>query len=388
MEIEKRRVYAVVDLDAMDSNIKAMEQNLSADVKIMAVIKTNAYGHGARQIAGHLESDENIIGYAVATAEEALELRTAGMKKMILILGYVFEKDYEALIAQDVRFSVYRYDMAEQLDDIAKKCNKKAYVHIKIDTGMHRIGFPVEEASVEEIKKIAGLSHLMLEGIFTHFARADEVDKTTTKKAYTAFMEMVNALAAQGIRFPICHCCNSAAILELPQYHQNMVRAGITLYGLWPSEEMNHQFPLSPILSLYSHIVHIKTLPEGSPISYGGTYVTTRKSRIATIPVGYGDGYPRSLSNKGYVLVHGKRAPIVGRVCMDQFMIDVTDIPQASYLDRVTLIGSDGEETITMEALGEQSGRFNYELACDLGMRIPRFYRKNHEMIGENETFA
>ena len=388
MDIEKRRVYAIVDFDALDQNVQAMEEKLPQDVGMMAVIKTNAYGHGAKAIAKHLEDNDRISGYAVATAEEALELRKAGIGKMILILGYVFEKDYEDLILQDIRFGIYRKDVAQALDAAAEKCHKKALIHIKIDTGMHRIGYPVCKESVEEIKEIAGLKHLCLEGIFTHFARADEADKSYAKKAYSLFKDMIGALQKEDITFPICHCCNSAAILELPGYHENMVRAGITLYGLWPSEEMDHAFPLHPILSLYSHIVHIKTLPAGSAISYGGTYVTERESRIATIPVGYGDGYPRSLSSKGYVLVRGKPAPIVGRVCMDQMMVDVTDIPDAEYLDRVTLIGQDGNAVISMETLGEMSGRFNYELACNLGDRIPRFYQKDGACVDEMNYFA
>ena len=360
MEIEKRRVYAIVDFDALDQNVQAMEEKLPQDVGMMAVIKTNAYGHGAKAIAKHLEDNDRISGYAVATAEEALELRKAGIGKMILILGYVFEKDYEDLILQDIRFGIYRKDVAQALDAAAEKCHKKALIHIKIDTGMHRIGYPVCQESVEEIKEIAGLKHLCLEGIFTHFARADEADKSYAKKAYGLFKDMIGALQKEDITFPICHCCNSAAILELPGYHENMVRAGITLYGLWPSEEMDHAFPLHPILSLYSHIVHIKTLPAGSAISYGGTYV----------------------------LVRGKPAPIVGRVCMDQMMVDVTDIPDAEYLDRVTLIGQDGNAVISMETLGEMSGRFNYELACNLGDRIPRFYQKDGACVDEMNYFA
>ena len=387
MEIEKRRVYAIVDFDALDQNVQAMEEKLPQDVGMMAVIKTNAYGHGAKAIAKHLEDNDRISGYAVATAEEALELRKAGIGKMILILGYVFEKDYEDLILQDIRFGIYRKDVAQALDAAAEKCHKKALIHIKIDTGMHRIGYPVCQESVEEIKEIAGLKHLCLEGIFTHFARADEADKSYAKKAYGLFKDMIGALQKEDITFPICHCCNSAAILELPGYHENMVRAGITLYGLWPSEEMDHAFPLHPILSLYSHIVHIKTLPAGSAISYGGTYVTERESRIATIPVGYGDGYPRSLSSKGYVLVRGKPAPIVGRVCMDQMMVDVTDIENVTRADIVTLIGKDGDAEITVEEIAALAGTFNYEFVCDLGKRIPRSYYLNGEYIGTHDCF-
>lgn len=373
VDIEKRRVYAIVDFDALDQNVQAMEEKLPQDVGMMAVIKTNAYGHGAKAIAKHLEDNDRISGYAVATAEEALELRKAGIGKMILILGYVFEKDYEDLILQDIRFGIYRKDVAQALDAAAEKCHKKALIHIKIDTGMHRIGYPVCQESVEEIKEIAGLKHLCLEGIFTHFARADEADKSYAKKAYSLFKDMIGALQKEDITFPICHCCNSAAILELPGYHENMVRAGITLYGLWPSEEMDHAFPLHPILSLYSHIVHIKTLPAGSAISYGGTYVTERESRIATIPVGYGDGYPRSLSSKGYVLVRGKPAPIVGRVCMDQMMVDVSAVPgTVQEGDEAILWG--GTVSDSAEDIARKTDTITYEVLCGVSRRVPRVY--------------
>ena len=257
MDIEKRRVYAIVDFDALDQNVQAMEEKLPQDVGMMAVIKTNAYGHGAKAIAKHLEDNDRISGYAVATAEEALELRKAGIGKMILILGYVFEKDYEDLILQDIRFGIYRKDVAQALDAAAEKCHKKALIHIKIDTGMHRIGYPVCQESVEEIKEIAGLKHLCLEGIFTHFARADEADKSYAKKAYSLFKDMIGALQKEDITFSICHCCNSAAILELPGYHENMVRAGITLYGLWPSRGDGSCLSFaSDFISLQSYCTH------------------------------------------------------------------------------------------------------------------------------------
>ena len=389
MEVsEYRRVYANVDLDAIEENIRQMELQLPEPVPMLAVIKTNGYGHGAIAIARELEQNTAICGYAVATAEEALELRRAGMKKMILILGYVFEKDFEALIREEIRFTVFRYDMAQSIAAVAEQLHKKAYVHIKIDTGMHRIGYAVHRQSVEEIIRISRLDDLELEGIFTHFARADETDKSHTAEQYARFDQMIGWLGDEGMHFALRHCCNSASILELGEYHMDMVRAGITLYGLWPSDEVDHQFSLCPALSLYSHIVHIKELSAGEAIGYGGTYVTSKTQKIATIPVGYGDGYPRSLSNQGDVLIRGKRAPIVGRVCMDQFMVDVTHIPDVACMDRVTLIGRDGKEEITMEELGDRSGRFNYELACDLGIRIPRDYYKNGTCIDEMNYFA
>lgn len=367
------RVWAQVDLKAIKANICAMKKNLNEDTKLMAVIKTDGYGHGAVPIAEMLDEESYVWGYAAATAEEAFELRENGIKKPILILGYTFAEDFERLIAEEVRLSVFSYETAKQISDVAGKMGKTAYIHIKIDTGMHRIGLMPEDC-VDPVCRIAKLPNLSLEGIFTHFARADEEDKENAAAQYQAFDSVLQKLEDQGITFPMRHCANSAATLELPQYQLDMVRAGITLYGLWPSDEVKRDFPLCPALSLYSHIVYIKTLEKGNAISYGGTFVTERTTRVATIPVGYGDGYPRSLSNKGYVLINGKRAPILGRVCMDQFMVDVTDIPEAKELDLVTLIGEDHGERITVEELGDLSGRFNYEFVCDLGKRVPRVY--------------
>ena len=385
---ESMRIYAKVDLDAMEHNINEMEKLQKNPVPMMAVIKTNGYGHGAVEIAHLLETNPNICGFAVATAEEAIELRSAGIKKMILILGFVFEKDYSRLIENEIRFCVFRYDLAKKISNIAVDMGKKAYVHIKIDTGMGRIGFVPGPNAVAEIVEIAKLKGICPEGIFTHFARADERDKSYTKLQWTKFLHIIQELEKCGVAFEIHHCANSAAILELPECAMDMVRAGITLYGLCPSNEVGRQYDLQPVLSLYSHIVHIKEISEGDCISYGGTYQATEKRRVATIPVGYGDGYPRAMSGKGFVLIHGKRAPILGRVCMDQMMVDVTDIPQAQLMDLVVLIGQDGNERITMEEVGEISGRFNYELACDLGNRIPRFYYHRGNLIGKLDFFA
>ena len=340
----------------------------------MAVVKTDGYGHGACAIGRYLEQEACLWGYAVATAEEALELKVSGLQKPVLILGYTFSEDYEELIRNDVRLTVISMDMAKEISRIAGNLGKSAYIHIKMDTGMHRIGYAASQVSMEEIAAICRLPHLVPEGIFTHFARADEADKGHAMEQYELFCRMIDMLKERGISFSLRHCANSAAIMELPDVQMDMVRAGITLYGLWPSSEMDPSFPLHPAMSLHSHIVAIRDLPEGSAISYGGTFVTERASRVATIPVGYGDGYARSLSNRGYVLIRGRRAPILGRVCMDQFMVDVTDIPEASVLDEVTLLGRNGEETITMEDLGELSGRFNYEFACCIGKRVPRSY--------------
>lgn len=369
------RVYASIDRSAVSYNIKAIEQMLSPQTQILAVVKTDAYGHGAAEIAAIAEAFERVFGFAVATAEEALFLREQGIKKPILILGYAFEEDYEALIRHAVRLTVYSYEMAEQIAKAAQKTGMQAQIHIKIDTGMSRIGFQATDMSVEEIARIHALSGLAIEGIFTHFARADEVDLSASKEQLALFLRMCDKLKARGIRIRMRHCANSAGIVQLPEAGLDLVRAGIILYGLYPSADVGAaSVSLRPVMELKSRIVHIKTLERGRSVSYGGTYRLQEEKRIATIPVGYGDGYPRSLSNRGYVLIHGKKAPILGRVCMDQFMADVTDIPEADLFDTVTLLGKDGAHCITMEELGALSGRFNYEFACCIGRRVPRIF--------------
>ncbi|MCI8737967.1 MAG: alanine racemase [Lachnospiraceae bacterium] len=371
-----KRVCAVVDLDAAVENMEHMREKLSPETRMLAVIKANGYGHGAVQVARKLDGLNYVFGYAVATVEEALQLRRNGLYKPILILGYTFPDCYKELVAQDIRPAVFRTDMAKELSGEALRQGKVLKIHIKVDTGMSRIGISPDDAGLDFIRQVMELPGLEIEGIFTHFARADEADKSSAMGQFVRFGAFTERIRAElSLDIPLKHCANSAAIMELPETRMDLVRAGIALYGLWPSEEMDRsRISLRPLFRLYSHIVYVKTVPAGTPVSYGGTYVTKKKQRIATIPVGYGDGYPRGLSGKGDVLIRGRRAPVLGRVCMDQFMVDVTDIPEAKEGDLVTLIGRDGKEEITMEELGDISGRFNYELACDLGSRIPRVY--------------
>ncbi len=378
---KNNRVYAKVDLDALLWNVEQIKSRLKENTKIVAVIKADGYGHGCLPIALTLEKVPYVWGFAIATAEEAMELREAGIKKPILILGYSFEDSYEDLVKNDICPTIISMDMAKKYSEIGVRLNKNVKCHIKIDTGMSRIGYQVNDESVEEIKKIAALPNLVMDGIFTHFARSDEEDKTFTTLQFEAFEKMIAELEKENVTFCNHHCANSAAILEYPDASLDLARAGIILYGLWPSDEVKQNIDLKPVLSLYSHVVHVKTLPKGRSISYGGTVTLEKETRIATIPVGYADGYCRGLSSKGYVLIRGKKAPILGRVCMDQFMVDVTDIPGVEVLDLVTLIGKDQTEEITLEDLGALSGRFNYEFACDLGMRIPRLYYKNKELV-------
>ena len=373
-----QRVYAAVDLTAIRENMERMHKNLQSGTLMIGVIKTDGYGHGAIPIGKELEKMDYVFGYAVATAEEAFSLREAGLQKPILILGYTFPYCYEELIEQDIRPAVFRTDTLRKLDDCARRLGKKAMVHIKVDTGMSRVGIRRDEEGLSFMRCLSEMSNIDVEGILTHFARADEQDKRSAREQlaqFTGFVEEAERILGRTI--PIKHCSNSAGILTLPEANLSLVRAGITLYGLSPSAQVSRELlSLRPALSLKSHLVYVKEVEAGTPVSYGGTYVTKERTRIATVPVGYGDGYPRSLSNRGYVLIRGQRAPILGRVCMDQFMVDVTAIPEAREGDEVTLIGTDGGEEITMEQLGELSGRFNYELACDLGKRIPRVYLK------------
>ena len=376
MDMERyARGYVRVDLDAIVENMKSMKAHVKAGTRMIGVIKTDAYGHGSVPVAKALEKLDFMYGFAVATAEEAFELRENGIMLPILVLGYTFPYSYERMIALDIRPTVFRADTITQLAEKAAALHKKAKVHIKVDTGMGRIGIMPDDEGFAFVKQLTDTKELELEGIFTHFAKADEKDKTSAKKQLAQFQAFTDRIEKDlHLTGLIKDCSNSAGILEMPEANMDVVRAGITLYGILPSKEVAATIPLKPALSLYSTVIYVKWLPEGYPISYGGTYVTEKPTRVATIPLGYGDGYPRSLSNKGWVLIRGKKAPILGRVCMDQFMVDVTDIAGVTEGDRVTLIGRDGKEEISANELGEVSGRFHYELVCDLGKRIPRVY--------------
>ena len=272
----------------------------------------------------------------------------------------------------------------------AERTGKAAKVHIKVDTGMSRIGITPDDTGLRFVKEAMETPGIEIEGIFTHFARADEADKTSALKQLEVFQAFIGQIESKlGLTIPVKHCSNSAGIVEMPQANMDVVRPGIILYGLRPSDEVSQEIvALRPALSLHSHIVYVKEVQPGLSVSYGGTFTAQHKMRIATIPVGYGDGYPRMLSGKGYVLIHGKKAPILGRVCMDQFMVDVTDILNVKEGDPVTLIGTDGEETITAELLGDLSGRFNYELVCDLGRRIPRVYIQDGKIAETRAPYA
>lgn len=377
--MSNERICAEIDLSAITYNMESMHRNLTPGTGMIAVVKTDGYGHGAVAIAQKIEKLPYLWGFAVATFEEAQELRQAKISKPILILGYVFPYCYEKLARLQIRPAVFRQDMLEELVQAGKRAGCPVRIHAAVDTGMSRIGITPDDQGMDFIRRILDLQKegsVFLEGLFTHFSRADETDLDHTYTQISRFSGFCSRIEKElGYRIPHRHCSNSAGIIRLPEANFDLVRAGITLYGLWPSSEVPQTpVPLRPAMSLRSHIVYVKTVPAGTQVSYGGTYVTQEEERLATIPVGYGDGYPRSLSNRGYVLIRGQRAPIRGRVCMDQMMVDVTHIPDAREGDLVTLIGRDGELSISIEEMGALSGRFNYEFACDISPRVPRVF--------------
>lgn len=383
------RIRARIDLDAIEYNIEKMKENLPEDTKLIVVAKADCYGHGALQTTSLLSLKEYVWGFAVATLDEAIVLRRGGITKPILVLGCIFPEQWIDALENNIRITVYTEELTKVLSDLAVKIGRKAYVHVKLDTGMGRIGFTPGKEGADKIEEISKLPNIVMEGLYTHFSKADEGDKSYTMKQMEAYTWMKEELAGRGITFSYYHCCNSAGIIDLKGAGQNLSRAGISTYGMYPSEEVHKEnVDLKPALELISHVAFVKWVDEGEMISYGGTYVTKRCTKIATIPVGYGDGYPRSLSNKGYMLIHGKKAPIIGRVCMDQCMVDVTEIEDVKFGDEVVLVGRDGDEYLSVETLSRLSDRFNYEFVCLMGKRIPREYIRRGEIQEQMDYFA
>lgn len=383
------RIRARIDLDAIEYNIEKMKENLPEDTKLIVVAKADCYGHGALQTTSLLSLKEYVWGFAVATLDEAIVLRRGRITKPILVLGCIFPEQWIDALENNIRITVYTEELTKVLSDLAVKIGRKAYVHVKLDTGMGRIGFTPGKEGADKIEEISKLPNIVMEGLYTHFSKADEGDKSYTMKQMEAYTWMKEELAGRGITFSYYHCCNSAGIIDLKGAGQNLSRAGISTYGMYPSEEVHKEnVDLKPALELISHVAFVKWVDEGEMISYGGTYVTKRRTKIATIPVGYGDGYPRSLSNKGYMLIHGKKAPIIGRVCMDQCMVDVTEIEDVKFGDEVVLVGRDGDEYLSVETLSRLSDRFNYEFVCLMGKRIPREYIRRGEIQEQMDYFA
>lgn len=372
------RTYAEVDLDSVKYNIESTKAKLQNGVKLLGVIKADGYGHGSVKLAKEFEGEFDFFG--VACIEEALELKNAGVKTPILILGYVSPEDFGAVVENDIRIPIFHIDDAKALSKEAEKQGKTVPFHFCLDTGMSRIGFQANDESADICKEIASLPNITSEGIFSHFATADESDLTKALRQQKIFADFCDKLEARGVDIPIKHINNSAGIMNFDKQF-NMCRMGIILYGLYPSHDVDESLlDIKPAMMWKTSISHIKTLPAGREISYGGDFVTTADTVIATVPVGYADGYPRTLSNIGEVLVCGKRAKIIGRVCMDQFMIDVTGIDGAEIGSEIVLVGTQGDETLTMEEVSEKGHSFNYELPCRIARRVPRVYIKNGEI--------
>lgn len=380
------RVYAEINLDAIVKNVDNLTALTKENTGALAVVKADGYGHGDVAVAKAVA--QKVTGYAVATLDEAVNLRENGVKKPILVLGYVDPYEFDILVSYEITATVFDVETAQLLADAARVQKKQAHCHIKVDTGMRRIGLEPDENGIAIVKQITALKELSADGIFTHFAASDETDKTSAEHQFKLFTDFTGRLEKEGIHFTYRHCANSAAVIDMPQVDLDMVRLGIAMYGMYPSDEVKKEkVELFPALDLKSHVTMVKEIPAGEKVSYGGTFTTTRTTKLATVSVGYGDGYPRALSSKGYVLVRGQKAPIVGRVCMDQMMVDVTDIENVTRADIVTLIGKDGDAEITVEEIAALAGTFNYEFVCDLGKRIPRSYYLNGEYIGTHDCF-
>jgi len=370
------RTWVEIDLDALKCNFDAVRDALPENMKILAVVKANAYGHGAVGVSKFLEDKADYL--AVAATDEAIEIRKSGVNCPILILGHIPYGDYDNIVKYNITPTISDFYEAELLSKAAKKADIIAPLHIAVDTGMSRIGFYCDDASIEEIKKIKNLPNIAIEGVFSHLAAADMTDKTYTKMQAEKFDSFVCKLEKSGVSAPITHLYNSAAIADLEKKY-DMVRQGIILYGLKPSDEVefNNISVPKPVMSMKTRVVQVKTLPAGVSISYGCTYTTAKETRVATLCAGYADGVTRVLSNNGEVLIKGKRAKIIGRVCMDQFMVDVTNIPEVEAGDTATIFGTDGQETISVDEIAKKANTINYEIICNINSRVTRVYMKN-----------
>lgn len=367
------RAYVKIDLDAIGHNAELVRKKVGPDVKILGVLKADAYGHGAVEVARYLQ--EKADAFAVATVEEALKLRAEGIRIPIMLLADEPEERFPELIKNQIASTVSTYRGAEALSKTAQALGMTATVHIALDTGMTRMGFRFTDN--EEMMRAAGLPNLNIEGIFTHYSCADMADKSYSELQYARFCDAIDALENRGLHIPLRHISNSAGILEFDTRRCNMVRAGIVLYGLYPSEEVNRSLALKPAMSFFARVSRVMTVEAGHGVSYGATYVTKGPTVVATLSVGYADGYPRALSGKGRVLIRGRYAPVLGRVCMDQMMADVTRIPGVMPGDTVTLVGKDGDNMLSVEELADNAASFHYEFVCGIGMRVPRIYWKN-----------
>ena len=381
-----RPVWAEIDLDKIAFNMRNIK-NVAGDREVIAVIKADAYGHGAVELAEVL-LENGASRFAVAIITEAIELRESGIKAPIMILGYTPIEFGEDLIKYDIEQTVYDLEYAKQLSEIALKMGKKAKIHIALDTGMGRIGFMPNEESLNEVLEIASLDGIETVGIFTHFSTADEEDKEYTNYQFAKIQNFIKMLLNNGVNIPIKHVSNSGAIIDLPETYLDAVRAGIILYGYYPSNEVNKErLSIEPALTLKAKIGHVKKLEKGMYVSYGRTFKTERDSIIATLPIGYADGYSRLLSGKAKVIVNGKFANVIGRICMDQCMIDVTDVGEVKVGDEVIILGEYRELKFNADDMAELIGTINYDILCMIKHRVPRIYKKNNEIIKVKNYF-
>ncbi|HEK9100407.1 alanine racemase [Bacillus pfraonensis] len=374
-----RDTIVEVNLDAIKHNVREFEKRVNdKNIEMMAAVKANAYGHGAVEVAkAAIEAGVNQL--AVAFVDEGIELREAGISVPILILGYTPVEAAKDAVEYDIMMTVYRIEDLKEINENAKEIGKKARIQVKIDTGMSRIGLQEEEI-VPFLEELKNMKYVEVEGIFTHYSTADEIDKTYTNMQTSLFEKAVDIAKKMGIHLPYIHSSNSAGSMELSNTFQNMVRVGIGIYGMYPSKEVDHTVvSLQPALALKSKVAHIKHAKKNRGVSYGNTYVTTGEEWIATVPIGYADGYNRQLSNKGYALINGIRVPVIGRVCMDQLMLDVTKAMPVHVGDEVVFYGTQGEEEIAVEEIADMLGTINYEVTCMLDRRIPRVYKENGE---------
>ena len=378
---ETRPVWAEINLDNLAHNIKEVRKNTREDAKVTAVVKANGYGHGSTDIAKtFLENGADRLAVAILT--EAIELRKAGIKAPILVLGYTPNTQFDKVLQYDLIQTVYSYEDAKILSKTAIDMDKEAVIHIKIDTGMSRIGFLPNEDAVEKILEINKLENINIEGMYTHFAKADETDKGHAKGQFEKYIKVSDSLKEKGLDIKIKHVSNSAAIIDLEDYNLDMVRAGIMIYGFYPSDEVSKEnIKLKPAMNLKARVSHVKTVPKGTGISYGQIFKTERESKIATLPIGYADGFTRLLTGKAEVYVNGKRVKVVGKICMDQCMIDVTEIEDIQVGDEVVIFGYGNEGYPSAEELAEKIGTINYEIVCMVGRRIPRVYTSQGNIV-------
>jgi len=367
-------VWAEVDLKAIAQNMRQIRRIVMPGAEVMAMVKANAYGHGTAQVS-RVVLENGAARLAVARVSEGEEIRRENIMAPVLILGYTPPGQFRDVLRLSLGQAVYNLDMARLLSEEAGRAGKRVSVHIKVDTGMGRLGILAEKDSCDKVLRIARLPHIEVEGIFTHFATADCRDKQYALAQFERFLFILEDLRKRGLEVPFRHCANSAAIMDLPQTHLNMVRPGIIIYGLYPSEEVqSFRLDLKPAMSLKARVAQVKKVPAGFKISYGSTYQTPAPTVIATLPVGYADGYTRLLSSKGKVLLHGQRAPVVGRICMDQCMVDAGHIPGVAIGDEVVFFGRQEKTFLSVEEVAREAGTINYEIICLVNSRVPRVY--------------